>query len=175
MPVARLGDELERALYLQIRRPDGLRGQQFLLRVVEVTSLAMNQAQLLEKVGLQRTVTALRDGCVQLAGSFGPVMSGGGDDTIVCQRTCAIQDVPLLLYVSVAGHELLRLSPVGRPQSMRQPKERLAEVRVNRNRLAPGRDRFAGLGLLLIALAQQIPRHHIARLQLDSLFEQSCG
>ena len=107
MLVSRLGDELQGALDLRIRRLEGFGGQQFPFTVVEVAGLAINQAQFLEKVGFHHAVTALRDGRLQLAGGFGPVMSGGGDDTVVCQRTSVIQDAPLLLYLDIAGHELV--------------------------------------------------------------------
>jgi hypothetical protein len=173
--VSRLGDELQGALNLQIGRLEGFGGQQFLFTVVEVAGLAINQAQFLEKVGFHHAVTALCDGRLQLAGGFGPVMSGGGDDTVVGQRTGAIQDAPLFLYLNIASHELVRLGEIRRPQGVRQGKERLAEVGINRDGLPPGRNRFCGLGLLLKTLAQQIPGHHVAGLQLDGLFEQAGG
>ena len=58
---------------------------------------------------------------------------------------------------------------------MRQGKERLAEVGIDRNRLPPGGDGFHGLGLLLEALPQQIPGHYITGLQFDRFVEQPGG
>ena len=149
-------------------------GQQFLFAVVEVASLAIDQAQFLVKVGFHRAVAALGDCVLQLSDRFGPVVSGRRDDTVICQRSRAVSRMRrCFLYGSVARHELARTRH-DPSIAMRAPgKQRLAEVRIDRDCLPPRRDRFRGLGLLLKALTEQIPGHHVAGLQLNRLFEQA--
>ena len=88
---------MQGALDLRIRRLEGFGGQQFLFAVVKIAGLAIDQAEFLVKIGFDRTIPALRDGRFQLAGGFGPVMSGGGDDAVICQGACIVQDAPLFL------------------------------------------------------------------------------
>ena len=59
-----------------------LAAQQFLFAVVEVASLAVDQAQFLVKVGFRSAVAALRDGRLQLPDRFGPVVCGRGHDPL---------------------------------------------------------------------------------------------
>ena len=62
MLISRLGDELQSALDLQIGRFKGLGSQQFPFPIVKVASLAIDQAELLVKVGLDGAVTTLCNG-----------------------------------------------------------------------------------------------------------------
>src|ERR1039458_7673360 len=66
-------------------------------------------------------------------------------------------------------------APPPGPRAPRQAPQRLAVIGVDGHRLPPGRDGCLSLRLVFETLPEQMPRHHIARLQFDDGPEQSGG
>ena len=167
------GDQRKSGLGHGIIRIERFRGQQFLLTVVEIARLAVDDAQFPVKVGFRPAVTARRDCFLQLPDRFRPVVSGLGFNTAVGQRVRTVQDAPLFLDSVVASHQLLGLSLICRPQCLRQAKQRLGKVRIDRDCIPPSRYCLRSLGLLLERLTKHIPGHGVPGLQFDGLFEKA--
>src|SRR6185312_13503781 len=142
-------DELEGSLGHGVIGLERLCRQQFFFSAIKVACLTVDDAELSVQIDYFRAIAAGSNRLFQLPDCLGPVMSLFGLNAVVRQRARTVEDTPLLLNGEVARHEPIRFGAIGRPQTVRQTKKRLAEFGIDSNRLAPGRYGLRGVRLLL--------------------------